>query len=137
MNNGPTQAQNFRPAQDTYYRVAIAGGKNMNFPFPNWENNTDYGFGTDGGVHNFLRFLEDWQTPGATLNYEGSLVSMYYATYATGLFKCCTYSVYQPPTRNYIFDPNFATPQGLPPGTPMFRDVDSLTYRQYLDPRTY
>ncbi len=137
MTGVPTQAQTYRPGATTYYRLAIAGGKNINFPFPSWENATDYGFGTDGGVHNFLRFLEDWQTTGSTLNYEGSLVSLYYATYNTGLFKCCTYSVYQPPTRNYVFDPDFATPQGLPPGTPLFRDVDSLGYRQLFTTRTY
>ena len=124
-----------RPAKDTYYRVAIAGGKNMAFPFPSWENATDYGFGTDGGVHNFLRFLEDWQSNGNTLNYGGSLVSLYYATYNTGVFKCCTYSVYQPPTRNYLFDSDFTLPQGLPPGTPMFRDVETLSYRQLFATR--
>jgi hypothetical protein len=125
-----------RPANNTYYRLAVAGGKNLAFPFPAWENGTDYGFGTDGGIHNFLRFLEDWQTTGASLNYGGSLVSLYYATYNTGLFKCCTYSVYQPPTRNYIFDSDFTNPSGLPPGTPMFRDVESLGYRQLFVERS-
>jgi hypothetical protein len=125
-----------RTAATTYYRVAIAGGKNMNFPFPAWETNADYGFGTDGGVHNFLRFLEDWEGPGATLNYEGSLVSLYYATYGTGLFKCCNYSVYRPPNRNYIFDPDFTVPSKLPPATPMFRDIDNLSYRQSFTPHT-
>jgi Tfp pilus assembly protein PilX len=123
-----------RTASTTYYRVAIAGGKNMNFPFPGWENNNDYGFGTDGGVHNFIRFVEDWSN--ATLNYEGSLVSLYYATYATGLFKCCNYSVYVPPARNYIFDPDFTVPSQLPPATPMFRDIDNLSYRQSFTPHT-
>jgi hypothetical protein len=115
--------------------VAIAGGKNMAFPFPSWENATDYGFGTDGGIHNFLRFLEDWNSTGATLNYGGSLVSLYYATYGTGVFKCCAYSVYQPPARNYIFDNDFTLPSGLPPGTPMFRDVETLSYRQLFTTR--
>ena len=128
MFGTPTQAAGNRNASTTYYRVAIAGGKNMNFPFPSWSTSTNYGFGTDGGVHNFLRFLEDWS--GQTLNYGGSLVSLYYATYNTGLFKCCNYAVYQPPARNYIFDSDFTTPSGLPPGTPMFRDVESLGYRQ-------
>lgn len=126
----PTQPWPNRQGANTYYRVAVAGGKSVNFPFPGWENATDYGFGTDGGVHNFLRFLEDWQDPGATLNYEGSLVSLYYSTYATGTFKCCTYAVYQPPNRNYVFDPDFTQPQNLPPGTPLFRDIDNLSYRQ-------
>jgi Tfp pilus assembly protein PilX len=123
-----------RTAATTHYRVAVASGKNMNFPFPAWENNNDYGFGTDGGVHNFIRFVEDWS--GSTLNYEGSLVSLYYATYGTGLFKCCNYSVYVPPARNYIFDPDFTIPSQLPPGTPMFRDIDNLSYRQSFTPHT-
>jgi hypothetical protein len=123
-----------RVAANTFYRVAVAGGKNVNFPFPGWETAADYGFGTDGGVHNFLRFLEDWN--GSTLNYEGSLVSLYYSTYNTGTFKCCNYSVYRPPTRNYIFDPDFTQPQNLPPGTPLFRDIDNLTYRQSFTPHT-
>jgi hypothetical protein len=135
MLGTPTQAAGNRTATTTYYRVAVAGGKNMSFPFPSWETSTDYGFGTDGGVHNFLRFLEDW-SGGPVLNYGGSLVSLYYATYNTGLFKCCNYAVYQPPTRNYIFDSDFTNPAGLPPGTPLFRDVDSLGYRQVFTART-
>jgi hypothetical protein len=131
----PTQPTQ-RPGATTYYRAAIAAGKSINFPFPNWASATDYGFGTDGGVHNFIRFLEDWNGPNATLNYKGSLVSLYYSTYATGTFKCCTYSVYEPPTRNYVFDPLFSQPQNLPPGTPQFRDIDNLSYQQSFTPRT-
>ena len=70
----PTDPATGRTATTTYYRTAIAGGKNMNFPFPNWESATNYGTGTDGGVHNFLRFLEDWST--SSLYYEGSMVSL-------------------------------------------------------------
>jgi Tfp pilus assembly protein PilX len=135
MTPVPTQPSGNRTATTTYYRLAVAGGRNLSFPFPSWANsNPDYPFATDGGVGNFLRFLEDWS--GATLNYGGSLVSLYNATYATGLFKCCTYSVYQPPTRNYVFDSDFTLPQGLPPGTPLFRDVNSLGYRQLFATRT-
>ena len=114
-----------------YYRVAIAGGKNINFPQPTWPG-VYQDFGTDGGVHNFLRYLENWN---GTLNYKGSIVSLYYSTYATGVYKCCT-TVYNPPTRNYIFDLDFRNPAGLPPGTPMFRDVESLSYRQLFTTRT-
>lgn len=129
-----TDPGTYRNAATTYYRMAITAGKSINFPFPGWENSTDYGFGTDGGVHNFLRFIEDWSS--ATLNYEGSLVSMYYSTYATGTFKCCAYSVYQPPNRNYVFDADFTQPQNLPPGTPLFRDVENLSFSQNLTPHT-
>lgn len=126
----PTDATLYRPAVTTYYRVAIAAGKTITFPHPSFDS-TAY-FGTDGGLHNFLRFLENWN--GDTLNYKGSLVSLYYSTYNTGTFKCCNYVVYEPPTRNYKFDPLFAQPQNLPPGTPMFRDIDNLTYRQDFTP---
>ena len=91
-----------------------------------------YADGTDGGLHNFLRFLEDWSND--SLYYKGSLVSLFYSTYATGTFKCCNYVVYEPPTRNYKFDPLFTQPQNLPPGTPMFRDIDNLSYRQDFTP---
>jgi Tfp pilus assembly protein PilX len=124
-----------RIAVTTYYRVAVAGGKNI--AFLNTVQNPEFSFGMDGGVHNFLRFLEDWggQTSQQQLNYKGSLVSLYFATYATGTFKCCNL-VYNPPNRNYIFDPLFALPQNLPPGTPMFRNVDNLSYRQNQVART-
>jgi len=128
-----------RQAVTTSYRLAVAGGKNMAFPFPSaWAAmNPDYPLGTDGGVGNFLRFLEDWSTPNATLNYGGSLVSLYYSTYGTGIFKCCEYSVYAPPTRNYVFDVDFTLPGGvgLPPGTPLFRDVETLGFRQIFTTR--
>ncbi|MGA7561252.1 MAG: hypothetical protein WCF61_13735 [Terriglobales bacterium] len=122
---------NNRVADTTYYRVAVAGGKNINFPQPTgWAAANDYG--TDGGVHNFLRYLENWG--GQSFNYKGSLVSLYYSTYGTGIYKCCT-TVYSPPTRNDVFDLDFENPAGLPPGTPMFRDVETLSYRQLFTTR--
>ena len=122
-----------RPASTTYYRAAVAAGKNINFPSAGlaWQNGD---WGTDGGVHNFLRLLESWA--GATLNYKGSLVNLYYSTYATGTDKNGNSTVYAPAVRNYIFDPLFSQPQNLPPGTPMFRDVDNLSYQQSFTPRT-
>jgi Tfp pilus assembly protein PilX len=133
--NSPAYYPN-RLATTTYYRVAIAGGKNI--AFVNTSQNPEFAFGMDGGVHNFLRFLEDWggipTTLGgdgkyAQLRYKGSIVSLYWAMYATGTFKCCGL-VYNPPDRQYVFDSLFSTPTNLPPGTPMFRNVDDLSYRQ-------
>ena len=124
-----------RVAATTYYRVAVSGGKNINFPVNvccAWSGTDDWG--TDGGVHNFLRQLEQWG--GQTLNYKGSLVSMYYSTYATGTDKNGGNTTYDPPTRNFIFDPLFTKPQNLPPGTPLFRDIDNLSYRQSFTPHT-
>jgi len=120
-----------RAPSTTYYRLAIAAGKNINFKQPtSFAAATDYG--TDGGVHNFLRYLEGWNN-GSTLYYEGSLVSLFYSQYATGVFKCCT-TVYGAPTRNYAFDQLFLNPSNLPPATPEFQDVNNTTYRQDFTP---
>jgi Tfp pilus assembly protein PilX len=118
-----------RTATDSYYRVAIAAGKSIPFPQPAWGAED---FGTDGGMHNFLRYLED--RGGTNVYYAGSLISMYYSQYATGNFKCCN-SVYGAPTRNYFFDTQFLNPANLPPGTPMFQDVVSLSYHQNFTPQ--
>lgn len=129
----PTTYRN--PTHDGHYRLAIAGGKNMTFQLPTYTNPAApyRDFGTDGGVHNFLRYLEDWSNQ--TVYYKGSLVSLYYSTYDTGIFKCCSPDVYGVPTRDYYFDLDFSVPAGLPPGTPMFKDVNSLSYRQLFTTR--
>ena len=118
-----------RSGATTYYRVAIASGKNINFPWPSWGGSPSVpnDFGTDGGVHNFLRYLENWG--GTTSNYLGSMVSLYYSQYATGVFKCCG-TVYSPPTRNYVFDSDFNDLTKMPPGTPRLRDVVDLGFQQ-------
>jgi type II secretory pathway pseudopilin PulG len=119
-----------RQATTTGYRMAVVSGKSLSFPRPtSWSPYQD--FGTDGGAHNFLRYIESWS--GATLNYRGSLVSFYTSRQATGTYKCCT-NVYSAPTRGYNFDTDFLLPSLLPPGTPMFRDVNTLTFRQILRP---
>ena len=122
---------NNRPGNTSYYRVAIAAGKSIPFPQPAWGGQD---FGTDGGMHNFLRYLEYRGYNNATVNYSGSLISMYYSQYNTGNFKCCT-AVYGAPKRNYFFDTQFLNPSNLPPGTPMFQDVVSLSYHQNFTPQ--
>ena len=68
-----------------------------------------------------------------TLNYRGSIISLYTSRQAIGVYKCCNI-VYGRPTRGYNFDAEFLTPNLLPPRTPMFRDVNTLTFRQVLRP---
>ncbi len=133
-SNQVTDLGNRNPSHDGHFRLAIAGGKNMNFQLPTFDVGVSAkrDFGTDGGVHNFLRYLENWG--GQTMYYKGSMVSLFYATYNTGTFKCCT-DVYGVPTRAFYFDLDFSNPGGLPPGTPMFRDVNSLSYRQLFTTR--
>jgi hypothetical protein len=117
---------NGRPAATSFFRVAIATGKNINFPTVGAAG-VPQDFGTDGGVHNFLRYLENWG--GQTLNYRGSMASLYYSQYGTGVFKCCG-TVYSPPTRNYAFDLDFLDLSKMPPGTPKFRDVVNVGFQQ-------
>jgi hypothetical protein len=117
-----------RNATTSWYRLAIISGKGRSFPQP---GGTPQDFGTDGGAHNFLRYAEDWS--GRTLNYRGSIASMFFSRQAVGTYKCCT-TVYSPPTRGYNFDTEFLTPSLLPPRTPMFRDVNITGFAQIIRP---
>ncbi len=121
-NNG------LRNAVNTQYRVAIIAGKQIPFAIPPGEGQVD--FGTDGGLHNFLRYIENWN--GNTLTYEGSLVSFYFSRQAIGLYKGTPYS---PPSRQYAFDNNFTQgPQWLPPRTPSLRTVNTIGFSQMMMP---
>ncbi len=123
-----------RDADTTWYRMGVISGKGLNFPRP--VNVTSYdaeNFGSDGGAHNFMRFLENWNA--ATFNYRGSMVSLYTSRQGVGTWKCCSGSnVYSPPGRAAVFETEFITPALLPPRTPMFRDINTLTFRQMLRP---
>jgi hypothetical protein len=122
-----------RTGTTTYIRAGIIAGKQISFKIPSWDTTAIDGsqdFGTDGGVHNFMRFLEGWN---GTLNYSGSLASLYYSRQATGLYNSGGNN-YGAPTRGYSFDTNFLTPTLLPPRTPMFRDVNTTGFTQLLLP---
>jgi hypothetical protein len=115
----------------TWYRLGVISGKGISFLRPGSATGTDpIDFGTDGGAHNFLRFLEAWN---GTLWYRGSIISLFNSRQGVGVYKCCNI-VYSPPTRGYNFDADFLLPNRLPPRTPMFRDVNTLTFRQVLRP---
>ena len=118
-----------RTAQ-SWYRLAIIAGKGVAFPRPDLITPTD--FGTDGGAHNFLRYLEGGAVQG-TLNYRGSIATFYYNRQGVGTYKCCT-TVYSPPIRAYAFDIDFLNPALLPPNTPVFRDMNAVGFAQELRP---
>ena len=118
-----------RDATDTGYRFAMIAGKSIAFPKPGWAAAGDWG--TDGGVHNFMRMLEDWG--GQTISYRGAMISLYTARQFIGIYRANA-NVYAPGTRAFAFDTNFLQPALLPPGTPMFRDVNTLRFRQILRP---
>jgi type IV pilus assembly PilX-like protein len=120
-----------RVAVQTAYRVALIAGKGI--PFPQIGGAcTCNDFGTDGGVHNFLRFLETWN--GVNGYYYGSMVSFYYNRQGVGTYKNSGY-VYSPPNRHYQFDTNFTLgPAYLPPRTPVLRSVNTIGFSQQLLP---
>lgn len=119
-----------RGAATTTYRVAIAAGKGV--PFANPSGTIYQDFGTDGGTHNFLRFLENWG--GSTVYYDGSIVSMYYSHQGVGTYKCCQNVYNAPSARAYQFDTNFLTPSLLPPLTPMLRTINTVGFSQEILP---
>ncbi len=125
--------QTYRVGNTSWYRAAIIAGKGLSFPQP---AGTGQDFGTDGGVHNFLRYIENWGTNNTTLWYRGSIVSLYFNRQATGTFKCCTV-VYSPPGRGYNFDTSFLNPTLLPPRTPLFRDVNTTGFTRLMLPGQY
>jgi hypothetical protein len=121
-----------RTAQ-SWYRLAIIGGKGMAFPQPA-VGGVAADFGTDGGAHNFLRFLESSANGGGdTVNYQGAIATFFYNRQAVGTYKCCN-TVYSPPVRNFNFDLNFLNPALLPPNTPVFRDMNAVGFSQELRP---
>jgi hypothetical protein len=69
-----------------------------------------------GGVHNSVRFLQDWS--GCMLTLNTSLINLYNSRRATGQFlNPGVY--YSPPTRKYSHDPKFFYPSNTPPGMPI------------------
>jgi type IV pilus assembly PilX-like protein len=122
---------NDRVAVQTAYRVALIAGKGI--PFTQIVGAcTCNDFGTDGGVHNFLRFLETWN--GVNGYYYGSMVSFYFNRQGVGTYKNSAY-VYSPPSRHYQFDTNFTRgPAFLPPRTPVLRSVNTIGFSQQLLP---
>lgn len=86
----------------------------------NWNNYS-------GGVENFPRFLEDWNT---TLRYRGSMVALFESEVATEPWGKS--NVYSPPKRNWGFNSLYA--EGYyPPGTPNTRTFRRINYRNMTE----
>jgi hypothetical protein len=65
-----------------------------------------------GGVENFPRFMENWN--GVTFTYNGSMVELFASKQAIGRWGSSA-ETYNPPTRNWAYDPMFRT--NPPPGS--------------------
>lgn len=130
-NLNPYDMTGRRRGSATYYRVALISGKGMIFPKPASGGGT---YGTDGGAHNFIRYIEGDATAGDTVWYRGSLVTFYYTRQNLMPHKCCNGIIYGVPTRQFSFDTNFLDPSLLPPLTPAFRDINALGFSQETRP---
>ncbi|PTA67662.1 hypothetical protein C8263_11145 [Deinococcus arcticus] len=78
-----------------------------------------------GGVHNMMRFHEEWGANNGhpngiqPYNYRGSLVSLDRPLHAFGSFRVGQ-PTYNPPLRQWRFEENFRQISKLPPLTPRF-----------------
>jgi hypothetical protein len=143
LSNAWTDANAFRNPYDAgqrvrvdnYYRLAVIAGKGIAFPWPA-AGNPDTTFGTDGGAHNFLRYLETGLGNQGTF-FTGSIATFFYSRQGTGTYKfsaAAPVTVYSAPNRQYAFDTDFLDPSKLPPLTPMFRDLNALGFAQEMRP---
>jgi hypothetical protein len=78
-----------------------------------------------GGVHNFIRFLEDWG--GVTYRYRGSLAALFESEVAVGAYHEGNNPFYSPPTRDMGYH-QFLSQGWFPPGTPVKRTIRRMNY---------
>lgn len=117
--------------QETAVRVAIIAGNNLGAlaGSPNAGNDNTGESRLNGGMHNFPRFLEDWDK--TRWNFVGSMIPLFHSTQAMGPYNADS-TIYRPPIRNWAFDVTFRDPNKLPPGTPQFQYIEPTAFRQVL-----
>lgn len=116
---------------ETSVRAGIIAGNNLGAMagLPDGGNNAAPSESRlNGGMHNFPRFLEDWN---GRFNFVGALIPLYRSTQALGPYNASS-TIYNAPTRNWAFDVTFTNPARLPPGTPQFQHVEPTGFRQIL-----
>ncbi len=113
-----------RNGQTTWVNSAFLGGVDTTIP-------GDY----NGGLENYPRFHEDWGG-GRALNYQGSFVSLGEPLRVdgdwcgTGGSTASGCNIYNPPVRNWNFDPAFNDVANLPPLTPRFVYVQQVLFTE-------
>lgn len=116
---------------ETSVRTGIIAGNNLGAlaGLPDGGNNGSPSESRlNGGMHNFPRFLEDWN---GRFNFVGALIPLYRSTQALGPYNNNS-TIYDAPVRNWAFDVTFTNPARLPPGTPQFQHVEPTGFRQIL-----
>lgn len=95
-----------------------------------------WGNRTNGGIHNYPRFLEIWTFEPSlekVWSYTGSLVPLFHSTQAVGQWAAISPTIYGAPRRNWSFDTTFREPGKLPPGTPFFQYVQPTGFREEIE----
>ena len=116
---------------ETSVRAGIIAGNNLSAlaGLPDAGNNAAPSESRlNGGMHNFPRFLEQWNS---RFNFVGALIPLYHSTQALGPYNANS-TIYDPPERNWAFDTTFRDPMRLPPGTPQFQHIEPTGFRQIL-----
>lgn len=121
--------QDGRIASDTTMRFAVVAGDTISSRNVSPNQGGSYQ-NLGGGVHNFKRYLENWNNE--RFDYSGSLINLYLSRNNNGAFKCCN-TVYNPPTRNWVFDSTFLDPDRIPPGTPYFQYIQTTGFQRTND----
>lgn len=124
---------------ETAVRAGIIAGNNLSAMSAtssagpdagNWNSTSqDNESRLNGGMHNFPRFLEDWNDQ--RFNFVGSLIPLHHSTQAMGQYNANS-TIYSPPSRTWAFDVTFQEPDRLPPGTPQFQYIEPTAFRQVL-----
>lgn len=124
-------------AADTTIRAAIIAGSDTTGDV---EGTSGQSPPESGGLHNFIRFHEDWRRSGgaaseAALRYDGSLVSLARPLHASGRFQNPggPGAVYTAPRRIWRYDTSFNDPGRLPPLTPRFTYIQQELFSRELE----
>lgn len=122
----PYDSNNRVAALETTTRFAMLSGDSIT-TLAGTPNQGGNDIRMNGGVHNFIRFLERWNV---RLNYCGSLINLFNAHNNNGTYKNGNATVYSPPTRNWIFDASFLDINRIPPGTPFFQSIQITGFQR-------
>jgi hypothetical protein len=117
---------NWNDANSTLVKSSrVAANTTVNVAYMTGNKLSGSGGGTSysGGYENLPRFLETWS--GKTLTWKGSSVCLWQSRQATGSWGG---GYYDPPTRSWVFDPDFLDPTKLPPGTPLISIVQKTSW---------
>jgi Tfp pilus assembly protein PilX len=115
-----------RPARETTVNAAFLAGINITGGV-NRGGQDGGAAGSGGGLNNYPRFHEDWSNRASgpssvRFTYQGSMVSLGAPQKVDGAFcgsgSTADCNIYNPPIRNWRYDPLFNNAANLPPLTP-------------------